>query len=127
MTYTRLALSDFQALYPFPALTEAPYAAWATKAEARVGENYGDEQQDATELLTAHLLATNSAGVTSAAATLATTGATSFKSGNFSATLSEGVVSARLKGGLRSTIYGAQFADIQRRLFGGPRLMGFCP
>jgi len=125
MTYTRLALTDFQALYPFPALTEALYAAWATKAEARVGENYGDEQQDATELLIAHLLATNSVGITSAAATLATTGATSFKSGTFSATISESVVSKRAKGGLRSTIWGDQFADIQRRLFGGTMLVGF--
>ena len=125
MTYTRLSLADFQALYPFPALTEAPYAAWATKAETRVGENYGDEQQDATELLTAHLLAMNGVGVSSAAATLATTGATSFKSGSFSATISESVVSKRAKGDLRSTIWGDQFADIQRRLFGGPLLVGF--
>ena len=125
MTYTRLALADFQALYPFPALTEAPYAAWATKAEARVGENYGDEQQDATELLTAHLLAMNSAGVTSAAATLATTGATSFKSGDFSATISESVAATKAKGGYGATPYGLQFAEIQRRLFGGPVLAGY--
>jgi len=125
MAYTRLSLPDFQALYPFPALTEAPYAAWATKAEARVGENYGAEQQDATELLIAHLLVTNSVGVSSAAATLAATGATSFKSGTFSATISESVAATRAKGGYSATSYGQQFAAIQRRLFGGPMLVGY--
>lgn len=125
MTYTRLTLDAFKALYPFPTLTEIPYAAWATKAEARVGENYGDEQQDATELLTAHLLATNSVGFSAAASTLAATGATSFKSGSFSATISESVVSKRAAGGYGSTTWGQQFAAIQRRLFGGPMLVGF--
>jgi len=126
MPYTRLPLADFKALFPaFPTLTDAPYAAWAAKAEARVGEAYGDDQQDATELLTAHLLALNSIGGATGAAMLAATGATSFKSGTFQASISDSVVSARAKGGYGATPYGLQFAEIQRRLFGGPRLVGY--
>lgn len=126
MTYTRPTLEAFKTLYPaFTTLTQLQFDAWAKKAEARVGENYGNEQQDATELLTAHLLATNGVGVSAASATLASTGATSFRSGSFSATISEGVATARAKGGYGATSYGTQFAEIQRRLFGGPVLMGF--
>lgn len=124
MPYARLPLADFQTLYPFPALSDPQYSAWAAKAESRVGPEYGNEQQDATELLTAHLLASNGVGVSAAAATLAATGATSFKSGDFSATISDSVVTARAKGGYGSTPFGQQFAAIQRRLFGGPLLMG---
>lgn len=125
MTYTRPTLAAFKVLFPaFATLTDEPYDAWATKAERQVGERYGDDQQDATEFLTAHLLATNGIGISSAAATIAATGATRFKSGTFDATISESVVSQRVKGGYQSTQYGQQFAAIQRRLFGGPRLVG---
>jgi len=126
MAYTRLTLDQFKAQFlAFSTLTEEPYAAWATKAERRVGESYGDEQQDATELLTAHLLAINGIGLAAGTGTLAATGATSFKSGTFSATLSDSVVAQRAKGGYASTTWGQQFQEIQRRLFGGPRLIGF--
>ncbi|PZQ55771.1 MAG: DUF4054 domain-containing protein [Novosphingobium pentaromativorans] len=126
MPYTRLTLEQFKATYPaFSTLTEPPYAAWATKAEARVGENYGDEQQDATELLTAHLLALNGIGGAPGAAMLAATGAVKFKSGTFDASISESVVAQRAKGGYGATPWGIQFQEIQRRLFGGPRLVGF--
>lgn len=126
MPYTRLTLEQFKATYPaFSTLTEPPYAAWATKAEARVGENYGDEQQDATELLTAHLLALNGIGGPPGAAMLAATGATSFKSGTFQASVSDTVVAQRAKGGYGATSWGQQFQEIQRRLFGGPVLIGF--
>jgi len=125
MPYTRLTLAEFQTLYPFPALTQPQYDAWVAKAEARVGERFGARQQDATEFLTAHLLATNSVGISAAQATLAATGATSFKSGTFSASISESVVAKRARGGYQSTTWGQQFADIQRQLFGGPMLVGF--
>jgi hypothetical protein len=126
MPYTRLTLEQFKATYPaFSTLSDPPYAAWATKAEARVGENYGGEQQDATELLTAHLLALNGIGLSAGMDVLAATGATRFKSGTFDATISDTIVAKRAEGGLQATVWGQQFADIQRRLFGGPRLVGF--
>lgn len=126
MPYARLSLADFKTLFPaFSTLTEGPYAAWATKAEAKVGESYGDEQQDATEYLTAHYLGLNGIGLAPGTDVLSATGATSCKSGTFSATISEAVVSKRAKGGYASTVWGQQFAEIQRRLFGGPRLVGF--
>lgn len=126
MPYTRLSLADFKSLFPaFSTLIEGPYAAWATKAEAKVGENYGDEQQDATEFLTAHYLGLNGIGLAPGTDVLAATGATSFKSGTFSATISDAVVSKRAKGGYQATVWGQQFAEIQQRLFGGPRLVGF--
>ena len=125
MSYTRLSLADFTGLYPaFATLADLQYEDWAAKAERPVGYNYGEEQQDATELLTAHLLALNGVGIDSAAATLTATGATSFKSDSFSATLSEALIAKRAKGGYQATVYGQQFAEIQRRLFGGPRLVG---
>lgn len=126
MPYVRLPLADFVAKYSaFTTLTEAPYAAWATDAESDVGENYGSYQQRATELLTAHFLALNGIGLAAGTGTLAATGATSFKSGTFQATLSDTVVAQRAKGGYQATSFGQQFAEIQRRLFGGPMLVGF--
>ena len=125
MTYTRLPLADFMAKYvAFTTLTDAPYAAWATDAEAEIGESYGTMQQKATELLTAHFLASQGIGLAAGAATLLATGANSFKSGTFSASIAESVVAARAKGGLASTIYGQELQRIKRRLFGGPVLVG---
>lgn len=123
--YARLSLADFQALYPaFATLTDGPYAAWATKAEAQVGEEYGTYRQDAAELLTAHLLAMSGVGMATGTEVLSATGATSFKSGTFSATISDSVVARRARGGFQATVWGQQFAAIRNRLFGGPRLVG---
>ncbi|MFT4056180.1 MAG: DUF4054 domain-containing protein [Novosphingobium sp.] len=114
------------AAYPaFSTLTEPAYAYWAGKAEGEVGENFGDRQQDATELLTAHKLALNGIGLAPGTSMLAATGATSFKSGTFSATVADSVVAQRAKGGYSATVYGQQFKAIQAKLFGGPILVGF--
>lgn len=124
MTYTRLPLADFMAKYvAFTTLTEPPYAAWATDAEADITDRYGSYQQRATELMTAHYLALQTIGMGAVAGVIAT-GATSFKSATFSATISDSVIAARAKGDLASTPYGQQLAAIQRRLFGGPYLVG---
>ncbi|WP_037477199.1 DUF4054 domain-containing protein [Sphingobium sp. ba1] len=126
MPYTRLSLADFTAKYTaFTTLTEPPYAAWATDAEADITDRYGSYQQRATELMTAHYLALQTIGMDEVSGLIAT-GATSFKSSTFSATLSDSVIAARAKGDLKSTSYGQQLAQIQRRLFGGPYLIG-CP
>lgn len=125
MAYARLPLADFRAKYPaFSTLTDAPYAAWATDAEAEISDSYGDYQQKATELQTAHFLASQGIGLGAGVSTLLASGATSFKSGTFSASISESVVAARAKGGLASTTFGQELQRIQRRLFGGPRLVG---
>ncbi|BAK66884.1 conserved hypothetical protein [Sphingobium sp. SYK-6] len=125
MAYARLPLADFKAKYvAFPALQEAAYAAWASEAEAEITDAYGTAQQRATELQTAHYLASQGIGGAAGADVLIATGATSVKSGTFSATISDSVVSARAKGGLGSTPYGIELARIQRRLFGSPRLVG---
>ena len=124
MAYTRLTLEAFKAAYPaFSTLTQEPYDIWAGKAESRVGPAYGDSQQDATELLTAHFLAMQGIGM-GASGTLTATGATSFKSGTFSASISDSIVSQRAKGGYGATFWGQEFAAIQKRLFGLPRLVG---
>ena len=124
MAYARLPIDDFQLKYPFPTLEEGPYEMWAADAEAEITDAYGDWQQKATELLTAHFLASNGIGLVAGSDVLIATGATSFKSGTFSATLSDAVVSARAKGGLASTGYGQELQRIKRRLFGSPRLAG---
>lgn len=124
MPYTRPPIAKFRALYPqFTTPTDQQYDAWADKIERKVGEGYGDEQQDATELLIAHTLAVNGVG-TGAMGKMALNGATSFDSGDFALDLSNDFVNARTKGGYGATIYGRQFQEIQRRLFGGPRLVG---
>ncbi|GAM06331.1 DUF4054 domain-containing protein [Novosphingobium sp. MBES04] len=126
MAYVRLTLAAFQAKYPaFTTLTELAYDAWATEAEAEIGSNFGAYQQRATELLTAHYIAVQGIGMGTGAGTLAASGATSFKSGTFSATISDSVASRRAKGDLGSTIWGEQLIALRRRLFGGPLLMGF--
>lgn len=124
MAYVRPSLATFQAMFApaFDALTQPQYDAWITQAERLVGENYGDDQLFATELLTAHLLSINNIG-TGQAGSIGATGAVSFRSGAFSATLSDAVVAQRAKGGYGATVWGQQFQDIQRRLFGGPRLV----
>lgn len=48
-------------------------------------------------------------------------GVTSFKSADFSATLSESVVA---RTGFKASPYGREFIALRRRLFGGPRLVG---
>jgi hypothetical protein len=122
MAYTRLPLADFKAKYAaFTTLTETPYAAWATEAEADITDRYGDQQQRATELLTAHYLALQGIGNGETGA-IAVSGVTSFKSGTFSATISDKVAAERSRGLLSATLYGQQLELIQRRLFGGPRL-----
>lgn len=125
MPYTRLPFEEFATKYPaFSTLEEPAYEAWAADAELEITATYGDMQQKATELLTAHYLASNGIGLAAGISTLLTSGATSFKSGTFSATISESAVSARMKGGLRSTSYGQELRRIQSRLFGGPQLIG---
>lgn len=121
MTYTRPSLAKFQALYPqFSGLTEMVYDAWADKVERQVTDRYGDDQQDATELLLAHTLTLNGVGI-GVAGKMALDGATSFESGDFKVQLAH---DDRGKQGYGSTVYGRQLMAIQRRLFGGPRLVG---
>lgn len=124
MPYARLPVAKFKALYPqFSTLTEAQYDAWAEKIEPKVSDRFGDNWQDATELFLAHTLAINGVG-TGAAGGMALNGATSFDSGDFKIQLSNDIVSARAKGGLKATIYGQQFLALKRDI-GGPRLVGF--
>lgn len=121
MTYARPSLARFQALYPqFATLTELAYDAWAEKVERTVTDRYGDDQQDAAELLLAHYLTINGVGI-GTAGKMALDGATSFESGDFKVQFNH---ADRAKQGYGSTVYGRQFVAIQRRLFGGPRLAG---
>jgi hypothetical protein len=124
MTYTRLPLATFKALYPqFSTLDEIAYSAWAAKVERTVNDRYGDDQQDASELLLAHYLSLNGVGI-GATGEMALNGATSFESGDFKVQLATEAVTARGKSGYGSTVYGQQFLTIQRRLFGTPYLVG---
>jgi hypothetical protein len=73
MPYTRLSLADFTAKYTaFTTLTEPPYAAWATDAEADITDRYGSYQQRATELMTAHYLALQTIGMDEVSGLIAT-------------------------------------------------------
>lgn len=124
--YTRLTLAQFIAMFPaFATLTQGPYDLYVAKAEKRAAVCLGDFYQDGVELLTAHLLAKAGIGVDPGMAMLASTGATSFKSGTFSASISESVASSRARGGYQATPYGQEYAILLRENCGGPRLVGW--
>jgi len=126
MEYTRLTLAQFIATFPaFITLTQEQYDIYVTRAETRAAVCLGEFYQEGVEYLTAHLLSRNAIGIDPGMALLASTGATSFKSGTFSAAISESVASSRAKGGYQATPYGQQYAELLREHCGGPRLVGW--
>lgn len=125
MNYTRLTLAQFKALYPaFDTLTQEQYDIYVARAEKRVKDCLGDYYQEGVELLTAHLLMLNSVGTSNPSGFLASSGATSFKSGAFTASISEAVAQQRSNGDFNATPYGQQYALLLRQECGGPRLYG---
>lgn len=108
----------FLARYPaFAAVPSQTIAYWIADAQTIVGTNWPTDQRDAGVLTyAAHSMAENGIGVSSGAAQ----GVTGFKSGTFSVQQSD---AAANRTGLSATIYGRQYLDMCRRVFGGARLV----
>lgn len=69
----------------------------------------------------AHNMARSGLGVSGAASLPA--GVTSFKSASMSVSVAESAALASARGGYASTSYGLEFLALQRRSFGGPRVI----
>lgn len=115
MAYTAPTAATLKARYPaFATVADATVDYWLAEA----GEDcagWSDSLRARGEMaLAAHRMA--ELGIVTGAPPA---GVTSFKSGTFSATVSDGVA---LRTGYESTVYGREFRQLARNLFGGPRL-----
>lgn len=117
MAYSTPTAAAFKARYPsFASVADATVDYWIADAERVVGSNWDDDNRPiGVMLMAAHNMADIGLGSGGAPS-----GVSSFKSGTFAVTVSDEVAS---KTGIYSTIYGRQYADLCRRLFGGARLV----
>lgn len=109
-------LGLFRLRYPaFANVTDGVIGYWLADALRYVDDSWPEADQDPGRLaLSAHLM--SQAGVLPSAIPA---GVTSFKSGTFSATVSDKFASQQ---GLMASIYGREFLDLRKRAFAGPRL-----
>ena len=113
MPYSPPNLATFRALYPaFDAVADATVQAWLDKGETETANWPDADRDDGIMLFTAHRLTTQGLG-----SGAIPSGVTSFKSGTFSATVSDGLAS---KTGFAATSYGRDYIALAKRLFGGP-------
>lgn len=115
MAYTKPDLATFRALYPaFDAVADATVEAWIDEGDTETADWPDDTRARAVMLYAAHKMASQGLGTSAIPA-----GVTSFKSGTFSATVSDGIAS---KTGFAATAYGRDYLALARRDFGGPIL-----
>lgn len=107
----------------FAAVDEAVRQYWLTDAERFVDESWSESDfAPAIMALAAHNMAMGGLAAAAGTETLPV-GVTRFKSGAMDVTISEAVAGAEAKGGYQATKYGREFAALQRRNFGGPRIV----
>lgn len=112
MAYTTPTLADFRIRYPaFAATADATIEAWLADGDAGTTNWPDDDRARAVMLFAAHNLSIGGQGGAIPA------GVTSFKSGTFSATLSDAAAS---RTGYSATVYGREYLDLVRRHFAGP-------
>jgi hypothetical protein len=110
MAYTAPTLAEFRALYPaFDAVADATVEAWLAKGDTETAIWPDPDRPDAVMLFAAHKMASAGLGTGTVVA-----GVTSFKSGTFSATLSDAAAS---RTGYESTSYGRDYLALRRRNF----------
>jgi hypothetical protein len=116
---TALPVPGATFLEAFPAfkdVSDATIAFWLANAGARLADSWPVGERDmSVMLLAAHNMAMNGLGAGAIPA-----GVTSFKSGTFSATVSEKVAGMT---GYGASVYGREYEAMTRRLFGGARLV----
>jgi hypothetical protein len=114
MAYIKPTLAEFRALYPvFDGVADATVQVWIDKGDNATVRFSDGSRADAVILYAAHKLVSQGLGKGAIPA-----GVTSFKSGTFSATVSDGLAS---KTGFSSTTYGRDYLALARQ-FAGPRL-----
>lgn len=115
MAYTAPTAATLKARYPaFTAVADETIDYWLAEA-AEDCASWPDSLRARGEMaLAAHRMA--ELGIITGAVPA---GVTSFKSGTFSATVSDGFAS---RTGYDATVYGREFRQLARNLFGGPRL-----
>lgn len=115
MAYTAPTSATLKARYPaFAAVADVTVDYWLSEA-AEDCASWPDSLRARGEMaLAAHRMA--ELGIITGAVPA---GVTSFKSGTFSATVSDGIAS---RTGYDATVYGREFRQLARNLFGGPRL-----
>ena len=118
MAYTAPTPAALKARYPaFAAVLDATVQYWLTDAERFVDQTWREgDYAVALMACAAHHMAMGNIG----AAGAIPAGVTNFKSGTFSATLSDKAASAT---GFDATVYGREYRALQRRNFGGPRII----
>lgn len=115
MAYTPATSADLKARYPaFATVLNATIDVWLAEAATDCAAFPDSTRARAEMALAAHNMA--SLGIVSGAVPA---GVTSFKSGTFSATVSDGAAS---RTGLYATIYGREYLGYRRTAFAGPRL-----
>lgn len=125
MAYVAPTPADLKLRYPaFADVADETVQYWLTDAERVVGETWREADRAVAMIAyAAHMMSETGALAAStpagATAMLSASGVTSFRSGSFSASISESAASAT---GLQATIYGREFLALQRASFGGPRL-----
>lgn len=114
MAYVAPSPSDLTERYPaFASVNETTIAYWLADAAEECADWPEDVRARAEMAYAAHRMAELGLGKGVIPA-----GATSFRSGDFSASISE-VAAARI--GFDATAYGREFAMLRRRYFAGPR------
>jgi hypothetical protein len=115
MAYISPTSATLKARYPaFVTVADATVETWLAEA-AEDCANWSESLRARGEMaLAAHKMA--ELGIVTG---LIPAGVTSFKSGTFSATVSDKAASAS---GYDATVYGREFKQLARALFGGPRL-----
>jgi hypothetical protein len=112
MAYSKPTLSEFRALYPaFDAVADVTVEAWIDKGDTETAAWPDTDRADAVMLYAAHHMSASGLGRGARAA-----GVTSFRSGGFSATVSDAAAS---RTGYASTSYGQDYLALQRRNFTG--------
>lgn len=87
---------------------------------------FGEDADKGQTLKAAHdMIVARTPGVIKDAAEQLPAGVTKFRSASMDVAVSESAANRSLLSGYASTWFGSEFAKLQRRHFGGPRLVGY--
>lgn len=122
--YAKPSPAHLIARYPaFAAVPIGTIRTWLTDAERFVDHSWAEGDYAAALMsMAAHNMAMAGLGETSGSAAIPA-GVTRFRSGAMDVTIADAVAAQQSKGGYQATRYGQEFARMQRRNFGGPRVV----
>lgn len=119
MAYTKPTAANLKARFPaFAAVADASVEYWIDEGDEQTGRWPETGRDKAVMAYAAHRMAEQGMGQGVVPA-----GVTSFKSGTFSATVSDAVAGLT---GFDATVYGREFVSLRRRAFFGP-VMAWTP